>query len=227
MYYSSTIMGGQVCLSSNDIPGKIVIVTGGNGGIGYEICRELCVRKAVVIMACRDLVKGRAAILKIKQICSWAKIEARELDMASFSSVKAFASNIRRDFVNVDALVNNAGVIFQSEQRTIDGFEPHLQVNYLSAILLTELLRNVLQSNDGGRVVFTSAQAYETATVDSANPLNVEPDAKQLHARELFAHSKALLVMWTHVMGKLTDNNKLQVLAYTPGFVRGTNHLKK
>lgn len=220
-------MGGLACISINDIPDKVVIVTGGNGGIGFEICRELCGRKAMVIMGCRDLEKGDAAMFKIKKIYPWANIVVRELDLASFKSVEAFASAIKSQFNHIDALINNAGVIFHEPGQTVDGFEPHLQVNYLSAIYLTQLLQNVLESEAGGRVVFTSAQAYASATVEHMNPLNIGPSAKELHAREMFAHSKALLVMWTHAMAQIADASKLQVFAYTPGFVRGTNHLQK
>lgn len=220
-------MGGLPCPSTNDIPDKVVIVTGGNGGIGYEICRELCTRKAIVVMASRDVNKGKAAILKIKQNCPLAQIEVLQLDLASFGSVRTFASKVLEKYPIIHALVNNAGVFFHSAEPTVDGFEPHLQVNYLSAILLTELLRDSLQTGEPGRVVFTAAHAYVTATVDPLNPLNVGETAKVLHPRDWFALTKALLVMWTHLMGKVVNKSKMRVFAYSPGFVRETNHLKK
>lgn len=220
-------MNSKVNITRNNIPGQIAIVTGGNSGIGFEICRELCARGAFVVMACRDVDKGKAAIMKIKKNHRLAAIVVRKLDLASFRSVKDFAKTINDEFKNVDALINNAGVIFDSGGKTLDGFEPHFQVNYLSAIYLTELLRPVLQSKNGGSVVFTSAHAYASATVDPLNPLNVGPDAKELDVREVFAHSKALLVMWTHAMGKISVATKLHVFSYTPGYVRGTNHLNK
>lgn len=215
-------------MSNHRIPGRVVIVTGGSSGIGFAISRELAARGAIVIMACRNLNKGEAAKAKIRASDPAAKIQVRHLDLASFETVYLFAEMISNEYDKIDALVNNAGEIFHSPEKTVDGFEPHLQVNFLSSILLTDLLCKLLESEEGGRVVFTTSDSYAKAKVDKYNPLNLGSEANALRPQDAFALSKALLVMWTHFIGITKGPKcKMQVFAYSPGMVRDTKHMLK
>ena len=111
---------------------RTVIVTGASGGLGLETARALAGAGATVIMAVRGRAKGETAAADIS-----GRTEVRELDLASLSSVRAFAAAWSGP---VDVLINNAGIMAVAESRTADGFESQFGVNHLGHFALTALL---------------------------------------------------------------------------------------
>jgi NAD(P)-dependent dehydrogenase (short-subunit alcohol dehydrogenase family) len=95
--------------------GRTVVVTGANSGIGRAAARALTAKDARVVLAVRDLEKGRSASAAMT-----GDIEVRRLDLADLSSIRAFAEDITEP---VDVLINNAGVMIPPLSRTADGFE--------------------------------------------------------------------------------------------------------
>ena len=74
-----------------DIPdqsGKFAVVTGGNGGLGFETVKELTRKRAQVVLACRNVDKGNAARAQLLETIPDAQIEVMPLDLASFASVR-------------------------------------------------------------------------------------------------------------------------------------------
>src|ERR1700675_3537357 len=106
-----------------DLSGKTIIVTGGNSGIGYEAAKQLARKGARVVLACRDMVKARAAIASIASEHRAAALEPMQLDLASFESVRAFAAAFLAGHKRLDVLCNNAGVMALPYRKTADGFE--------------------------------------------------------------------------------------------------------
>ncbi|KAH8358973.1 hypothetical protein KR093_003614, partial [Drosophila rubida] len=237
-----TIMSGQRCPNDNQIKEQIVVVTGGNSGIGFEIAKALGARGARIILACRNLAAGQraAAIIKRELGCHTPIaagdsrnpaeryfVEARQLDLGCFRSVHQFAGRLMSEFEHIDVLVNNAGLVFgDTRVPTVDGFEPHAQVNYLGPFLLTQLLLPHLKRAEQGRIVFVSAHAHQAAKIDFDDPLNVGTFAVKFHARDAFAHSKLAVILATRWLAKLLKDTAVTVNCCTPGLVRGTNHLR-
>lgn len=238
-------MGGQPNPNTDTkLNGRVIIVTGASGGIGLQITRDLCRRGATVIMACRNLPKAQAALDALRLAQPSAVCEVRHLDLCSLASVRHFAGGICADFPSLYGLVNNAGVMLTAveQQLTADGFEHHMQVNFLAAALLTELLAGRLRSGRG-RVVNTTANAYAAAGsfVSADDPLNVGEWRRAYYHRDAFALSKLLVVLWSQspaigaadgVGEKDGDADgdgalPMTVNVYTPGFVRGTEHLRQ
>ncbi|MGI5131085.1 oxidoreductase [Pseudonocardia sp. CA-107938] len=144
-------------MSSTDIPdqtGRTAIVTGGGSGIGRAAAAALAARGARVVLAVRDLDRGRAVAREIG-----GKAEARALDLASVASVREFAAGIGEP---VDLLVNNAGTMTAALQHTADGFELQLGVNHLGHFALTNLLLDRIT----GRVVSVASSALRKAYID-------------------------------------------------------------
>lgn len=234
-------MGGQPNPNTNTmLDGQVIIVTGASGGIGLQITRDLCRRGATVIMACRNLPKAQVALDALRLAQPAAVCEVRHLDLCSLASVRHFAAGICADFRAVHGLINNAGVMLTAveQQLTVDGFEQHLQVNFLAAALLTELLASRLRRGNG-RVVNTTANAYAAAChfVSADDPLNVGEWRRAYYHRDAFALSKLLVVLWSQSTSIGADaavdgvddgaSTQFTVNAYTPGFVRGTEHLRQ
>jgi NAD(P)-dependent dehydrogenase (short-subunit alcohol dehydrogenase family) len=139
-----------------DIPdqsGRVAVVTGANSGIGLEAARELARAGALVVMAVRNLDKGREAA----QTITTGEVEVRELDLTDLESVRAFADGFEGA---LDLLINNAGVMAPPRRLTKDGFESQLGTNHLGHFALTGLLLRRLLAAPQPRVVTVSSAAH-------------------------------------------------------------------
>src|SRR5438876_11528967 len=92
---------------------RTALVTGGNRGIGLEVCRQLAGLRIRVILASRDEAKGVAAA---KQLATaGVSVEARQLDVASVQSIRECMNWVRRDVGRLDILVNNVGIMIEED----------------------------------------------------------------------------------------------------------------
>ena len=153
-----------------DQTGKTAIVTGANSGIGLIAARELAAHGAHVIVACRDLSKGEAAVEKIRVALAprgnEARLEVRRLDLADLASVREFAAGIDSDFDRIDILINNAGVMAPPRHETADGFELQFGTNHLGHFALTGLLFEKLKASPGARIVTVSSTAAKAGKIN-------------------------------------------------------------
>src|SRR5690606_7796348 len=129
--------------TGDDVPplrGRVAVVTGANSGIGFEAARALARRGGRVVLGCRNLDKGRAALERIRAEAPEARVELEPLDLADLDSVRAFSDRFRARHEALDILVNNAGVMAIPLARTKQGFEMQLGTNHLGHFALTGLL---------------------------------------------------------------------------------------
>ena len=138
----------------NDQTGRRIIITGGNSGVGLAAAHYLAAAGAQVIIAVRDLAKGRKAAAEIG-----GGTEVRKLDLADLDSVRAFAAETTEP---IDVLINNAGVMAVPLGRTAQGFETQFGVNHLGHFALTNLL--LPQITD--RVVSLSSGMHRRGHID-------------------------------------------------------------
>ena len=149
-----------------DQKGKIAIVTGSSSGIGYEAARVLANKNAKVIIAVRNLEKGKKAKTKILSQNKSADVEVMKIDLSDLSSVKTFVEEYKREFEKLDLLINNAGVMMPPYSKTKDGFELQMGTNHLGPFALTGLLMPLLKKTDNSRVVSTSSLAHNQGDID-------------------------------------------------------------
>jgi NAD(P)-dependent dehydrogenase (short-subunit alcohol dehydrogenase family) len=132
-----------------DIPtqsGKLAVVTGSTGGLGFQTALVLAQTGAEVVLTGRNDAKGHAAIAKIQSRFPAAKISYETLDLASLASVAAFAQRFAAAHSSLDLLINNAGVMaLPTRQTTTDGFEMQFGTNYLGHYALTAQLLPLLR----------------------------------------------------------------------------------
>jgi len=160
--------------TESDIPdqtGRIAVVTGANGGLGFETARALSARGATVVMGARNQEKAKQAERRILDEHPNAALDNRLLDLASLASVKAFSDGVLVDYDTFDLLVNNAGVMATAQMQTADGFELQFGTNHLGHFALTARLMPALLRAPMGRVVtVTSTARYRGQPVDPENP---------------------------------------------------------
>ncbi len=170
--------------SFDDIPeqdGKIIIVTGSNSGTGYEAAKELALKGANIILACRNLEKAEIAKEKILSEFSRASLTIMRLDLANLASIREFVGEFSRKYDSLDVLCNNAGVMIPPFQKTADGFELQFGTNHLGHFALTGLLLDKLFKKDNSRVVTMSSSAHNMGKIDFDN-LNSEKSYSKYRA---------------------------------------------
>ncbi len=143
-----------------DIPdqtGRVAVITGANTGLGYETALALAAHGAHVVLAVRNLDKGKDAISRIVAHSPQADVALQELDLTSLESVRTAARQLRADHDRVDLLINNAGVMYPPKSTTKDGFELQFGTNHLGHFALTGLLLDRLLPVAGSRVVTISS----------------------------------------------------------------------
>ena len=152
-----------------DIPpqgGKLAVVTGATGGLGYQTAIRLAQAGAEVVLTGRNEAKGREAVSKIRNQFPDAKISFDVLDLASLASVADFARHFATTHSSLDLLINNAGVMaLPTRQTTADGFEMQFGTNYLGHYALTARLLALLRRAHQPRVVSLSSIAHRTGFI--------------------------------------------------------------
>lgn len=158
---------------NKDIPdqsGKVVIVTGGNSGIGYEAGLALAGKNAQVILAVRDADKGKESVQAIRQRYPQAQVAAMVLNLADLKSVRAFAQAFLAQYKRLDILINNAGVMAIPKRKTADGFEMQFGTNHLGHFALTGLLLPALKATPNVRVVTVSSFVHTSGDIHFDDP---------------------------------------------------------
>jgi NAD(P)-dependent dehydrogenase (short-subunit alcohol dehydrogenase family) len=145
--------------------GKVAIVTGGNSGIGFHTALALAKKDVEVILACRDLQKGREAKSNIVNEYSDARITCIKIDLSSLREVGEFVKHFQKQYNKLDLLINNAGIMMSPYKVTEDGFENQLATNYIGHFALTGLLLPLLTNTPGSRVVTLSSLSYKWAEI--------------------------------------------------------------
>ncbi|GAA2372629.1 oxidoreductase [Dactylosporangium salmoneum] len=196
--------------------GRIAVVTGANSGIGYVTARELARRGANVVLACRDLERGHAALARMRSEVPDAVLELRQVDLGSLASIRAFAAEW--DHGRLDLLINNAGVAMVPYALTADGFESQFGINHLGTFALTGLLLPHLLAAPEPRVVTVSSEGQRFARFDLGN-LNAERAYRTAFA---YVQSKRANLYFAMELQRRADaaELKLRSMAVAPGLTR-------
>jgi len=143
-----------------DLTGRVAIITGANGGLGFETAKAFAAKGAHVVMAVRDQDKAATASERIREATPDAALELVELDLGSQASVTRAAREIAARHPSIDILVNNAGVMASPEGRTVDGFETQMGIDHLGHWTFTALLLPSLLAAAAARVVTVTSTAH-------------------------------------------------------------------
>ncbi len=145
---------------SEDLKGKVALITGANKGIGYEIARQLGSRGATVFVGARDIKRGEEAANKL----SLDGINARsvQLDVIDQKTIDSAAKQIESEFGKLDILVNNAGILSDGDrllpsQVDIETLRHTYDTNVFGVFAVTKAMLPLLKKSTAGRIVNLSS----------------------------------------------------------------------
>lgn len=186
----------------------VALVTGGNRGIGREVCRQLAARGYNVLLGARDLGKGRVAAREID--AASGAVEPVRLDVTSDADVDAVASLVRERFGRIDALVNVAGIDYDTDQHVLtadlDRVRHVWETNTLGPWRLAQAFAPLLKASGHGRLVNVTSGAGQFGSLGAGTPA--------------YSHSKAALNALTVMLAEALKGDGVLVNAVGPGWVR-------
>ena len=171
-----------------------------------------------VIIGCRDVKRGQDAADELnndERVKNNGKVYFKQLDLASFESIRKFAKEINNEEEVIDILINNAGVMMApKETRTKEGFEMHFGVNHLGHFLLTMLLLDKLkQAKSIARIINVSSIMYWFGTTQF-NDINMDHNFDKTRA---YGQSKLANILFTRELAKRTKGTNIRVYSLHPG----------
>jgi len=212
----------------SSIRGKVVLVTGGNSGIGWETVKRLAAAGATVILACRTVSKGQAMVDTLP--ASFAEnVHIMELDLAKISSIQAFCKAFLAKYSALHVLVLNAGLAqsFLSSgafSTTPDGLEEVMGVNFLGHFLLTTLLLPVLKKTHSARVISLTSSAMSVCYKRGIDPKTWVERPRDYSDLAQYGQSKMAMRFFAEDLQRREPS--LLCVSVHPGIVADTNVMK-
>ncbi|MEV6969750.1 oxidoreductase [Hamadaea sp. NPDC051192] len=193
-----------------DLTGRTAVVTGASSGLGITTTAALARAGARVVLAVRNIDRGRTAAASITG--ARGPLEVRELDVADLSSICRFAETWQGD---LDLLINNAGVMALPESATADGFETQFATNHLGPFALT----NLLLPHITDRVVTLSSNAHRIPASTRINFDNPNLTG-EYNPNRAYSQSKLAVLLFTlELQSRLTAvGSPVRALAAHPGW---------
>jgi NAD(P)-dependent dehydrogenase (short-subunit alcohol dehydrogenase family) len=195
--------------------GRVVLVTGGTGGIGRATAVGLAALGARVAITGRDLGRAQAAAAEIREATGNPEVDAFAADLSSQAEVRRLAGEVLDTYPRLDVLVNNVGGYWASRHVTADGLEHTFAVNHLAAFLLTDLLLDRLKASAPARVVTVSSGAQSMGKIDWAD-LQGE---RGYSGQTAYNQSKLASVMFAYELARRLAGTGVTATVLHPGVV--------
>ncbi|TDL29008.1 NAD-P-binding protein [Rickenella mellea] len=216
-----------------DLKGRVVIVTGGNSGIGFATVQQLARKGAKVYLAARNESKATGAIARLEAEGLGpgnGEIVWLKLDLSDPKATKAAADVFLSKEKRLDILINNAAMLASPYSMNAIGVQETIVVNYLSPFVFTQTLlpclyRTAAEPGTDVRIVNVSSHAHALAPAGarfrSKEDLNISYDAKFLASMKRYGVSKLAVILWTDELQRRIDVDKVPIICLTlhPGGV--------
>lgn len=193
---------------------QIVIITGGNAGIGLASAKSLAQQGFHLILACRRPEAGEQAATAIREETPGAVVEVLPLDLANQERIRQAAQSLIDRDQPIDVLLNNAGLYAAEWKATADGYELQWGVNHLGHFLWTLLLLPLLRKADAPRVINVASKAYLSGKMtydDLAQPTG------SYNGLRAYSRSKLANVLFTAELARRYPD--METYALHPGVV--------
>ena len=200
------------------INGARIIVTGPTSGIGKEIASQLASRGAELILACRDVERGKQTAEEISEHATAAQPVVISVDTSSHTSIREFAREYEQRYDRLDVLVNNAGVLCPQRNSSVDGVELTFATNVVGYYLMTRELLDMLRGSAPARVVNVASTFAGDLDLD-----DLQFKRRPYDGMQAYAQSKACDRMLTWAFARRLAETGVAVNAIAPGLVTQTD----
>jgi len=194
-----------------DLTGKVIIVTGGNSGLGFESVKAFAIKGAEVILTSRAMEKGEAARMEINKSHPGGNIVVKTLDLMDFASIKDFVQEFKDKYDRLDVLVNNAGIMTTPYFLTKDGLEAQNGTNHFGHFALTGQLLDLIKKTPGSRVVNVSSNAHKYGKMDFENFLFEQGEGYT--PMKSYGRSKLANLLFTYELQRLFEANGYKAIS--------------
>jgi len=196
--------------------GKICLITGANSGLGFGLAVEMAKRGANVVIAQRRLLAE--TIQKIKTKSGAENITGIHLDLSKLQSIHEFVDQLKREGIHLDITILNAGVALPKARKTESGQEEMFFVNYLSNVILTNLLLAkgvIVQSGSNSdflpRILFISSDSHQGSSFIDYDEFGVFKDYGPSKGVANYGYFKLVLNTYAVELSKRINNDGVSV----------------
>jgi NAD(P)-dependent dehydrogenase (short-subunit alcohol dehydrogenase family) len=196
-----------------DMKQQVALVTGSNRGIGFEIAKQLALKKIQVVLTYRSSTNGEAALRNLTRDGA-KKVVVRQLDVSNQVSVDNLSNEVEKTFGRLDILVNNAAILIDRDDLVasnadLEVVKATLETNLIGAWRMCKAFIPLMKKNGYGRIVNVSSgsgQFEYMATSGGYWPA--------------YSVSKASLNALTVMLASELRGTNILVNAVCPGWVR-------
>jgi NAD(P)-dependent dehydrogenase (short-subunit alcohol dehydrogenase family) len=188
---------------------RLALVSGGNRGIGFEICRQLAAHGLAVVLTARDASKGKAAAKELQD--AGLNVEFHRLDVTSCRSIRACVAAVAEKRGRIDVLVNNAGIMIDPRgsrflDSKLDTYRDTLETNLYGPLQLAQAVVPLMKAHRYGRIVNLSSGLGQLAEMGAGTPA--------------YRISKTALNALTRILAAEFHGSNILVNSVCPGWTR-------
>lgn len=193
----------------------VYVLTGATGAMGKVIAKNLALKGKPLVIASRNIEAAQLLAGELITTTRNNDITCLKLDLSTFADVKAFVAQLKELNRPVAALINNAAILLRRRQLGPDGYERTIQVNFLSTVLLSQLIVPLM--GESGKIVMTTSMMrnftslpYEFPAVNNFVPLTT------------FAQSKLALTLFSIYLSTTLRTRRVSVNCADPGLINSS-----
>ena len=194
---------------------SVILITGGTNGIGKQAAFDLARMGGTIVITARDAAKGARVVAELKTASGNDQIDLITGDLSRMADCVAVAKAFKARYSRLDVLLNNAGAIFDTQQKTADGYEQTFALNHLSYFLLARELMDVLKASAPARIVNVASGAHIGAKLNFDDLMN----AQRYSSMRVYGQSKLANIMFSYALARRLAGTGVTTNALHPGFV--------
>ncbi|TPX38153.1 hypothetical protein SmJEL517_g00268 [Synchytrium microbalum] len=196
--------------------GKVCLITGGNGQIGFECANALARTGYHVIIASHPPGVSQKAAESIRNLTGNVNVEGLDMNLMNLASIRKFVADFQAKRLPLHLLINNGAIMNTPFSRDARGTEAQFATNYLGHFYLTNLLLNNLRGSTPSRIVNVASSVHyaaHTITFDSITSKSAYSGLGN------YAMSKFAIMLFTHELALRLRSSGVVVNAVHPGVI--------
>jgi retinol dehydrogenase 14 len=198
-----------------DLSGRVCVITGATRGIGRATVDGLAALDARLVLLCRRRDDGDRIAAELAAAERGPPADVIEVDLSSQRAIREAADTLRERYPRVHVLINNAGVIPQQRETTVDGLEMQFAVNHLAYFMLTGLLLDRLAGAAPARVVNVTSGAHQGGTIDLADLQS----QRRYDPVRVYGRTKLANVLFTYELARRIRSSGVTANCLHPGVI--------